>query len=53
MIRINLLPAEDRAKKTELHLPEMSTVYLVAAIVIFVASIGVASTVQRHRVRSL
>jgi type IV pilus assembly protein PilN len=53
MIRINLLPAEDRAKKTELHLPEMSTVYLVAAIVIFIASIGVTSTVQRHRVRSL
>ncbi len=53
MIRINLLPAEDRAKKRELHLPEMSTVYLVAAIVIFVTSIGVASTVQRHRVRSL
>ena len=53
MIRINLLPAEDRAKKKELHLPEMSTVYLVAAVIIFVALIGVTSTVQRHRVRSL
>ena len=53
MIRINLLPAEDRSKKKELHLPEMSTVYLVAAIVLFVAAIGVTSTVQRHRVRSL
>ena len=53
MIRINLLPAEDRSKKKELHLPEMSTVYIVAAIVLFVAAIGVTSTVQRHRVRSL
>lgn len=53
MIRINLLPAEDRAKKRELHLPEMSTVYMVAAIVVFVASIGVSGTIQRHRVRSL
>jgi Tfp pilus assembly protein PilN len=53
MIRINLLPAEDRAKKKELHLPEMSTVYLVAAVIIFIAAIGVTSTVQSHKVRSL
>ncbi|MCK4549969.1 MAG: PilN domain-containing protein [Candidatus Krumholzibacteria bacterium] len=53
MIRINLLPAEDRARKKELHLPEMSTVYLVAAVVIFIAAIGVTGTVQRHKVRSL
>jgi type IV pilus assembly protein PilN len=53
MIRINLLPAEDRAKKKELHLPEMSTVYMVAAIVVFFGSIVVSSTIQRHRVRSL
>ncbi len=53
MIRINLLPAEDRAKKKELHLPEMSTVYMVAAIIVFIASIGVSGTIQRHRVRSL
>ena len=53
MIRINLLPAEDRAGKKELHLPEMSTVYIVAAIVLFIAAIGLTSTVQRHRVRSL
>lgn len=53
MIRINLLPAEDRAKKKELHLPEMSTVYVVAAIVIFIAAVGLTSTIQRHKVRSL
>jgi type IV pilus assembly protein PilN len=53
MIRINLLPEEDRAKKKELHLPEMSTVYLIAAVVIFIAAIAVTSTVQGHKVRSL
>jgi type IV pilus assembly protein PilN len=53
MIRINLLPAEDRAKKKELHLPEMSTVYLVAVVVVFIIAIAVTSTVQRHKVRSL
>jgi type IV pilus assembly protein PilN len=53
MIRINLLPAEDRAKKKELHLPEMSTVYLAAAVIIFVAAIAVTGTIQRHKVRSL
>jgi len=53
MIRINLLPAEDRAKKREIRLPEMSTVYLVVAIVGFFAAIATVSTVQRHRVRVL
>jgi type IV pilus assembly protein PilN len=53
MIRINLLPEEDRAKKKELRLPEMSTVYLIAAVVIFIAAIVVTSTVQGHKVRSL
>ncbi len=53
MIRINLLPPEDRAKKRELHLPEMSTVYLVAAVVVFVVSILSVSMIQDHRVKSL
>jgi type IV pilus assembly protein PilN len=53
MIRINLLPAEDRAKKKELHLPEMSTVYLAAAVIVFVGAIAVTSTVQSHKVRAL
>ncbi len=53
MIRINLLPAEDRAKKKELHLPEMSTVYLIAAVAVFIAAVVVSSTVQRHRIRNL
>jgi type IV pilus assembly protein PilN len=53
MIRINLLPPEDRVKKKEFHLPEMSTVWLVAAIVVFFGSIVVSGTIQRHRVRNL
>jgi type IV pilus assembly protein PilN len=53
MIRINLLPEEDRAKKKELHLPEMSTVYLIAAVVIFIAAIMVTGSIQRHKVRDL
>ena len=36
MIRINLLPPEDRIKKRQFHLPEMSTVYLVAAVSVFI-----------------
>jgi len=53
MIRINLLPAEDRTKKREFRLPEMSTVYLVASIAVFVAAILVAGFLQKHKVRSL
>ena len=53
MIRINLLPAEDRVKKKELHLPEMSTVYVIVAIGVFIGSIVVSGTIQRHKVRSL
>jgi type IV pilus assembly protein PilN len=53
MIRINLLPAEDRTKKREIRLPEMGTVWLVVAIVGFFASIVTISSVQRHKVRVL
>lgn len=53
MIRINLLPPEDRAKKRQIQLPEMSTVYMVASIVVFVAAILVVGLLQKHRVSSL
>ena len=53
MIRINLLPAEDRVKKRELRLPEMSTVYMVASITVFIAAILVVGFMQKHRVGSL
>ncbi|MBN2071426.1 MAG: PilN domain-containing protein [Candidatus Krumholzibacteriota bacterium] len=53
MIRINLLPQEDRKRKREINLPEMSTVYLVATVVVFFLSIAVIGTVQAGKVRSL
>lgn len=53
MIRINLLPPEERVKKRELHLPEMSTVYLVAGIAIFFVAIFSVSLIQNHKVKSL
>ncbi|MBN1885787.1 MAG: PilN domain-containing protein [Candidatus Krumholzibacteriota bacterium] len=53
MIRINLLPPEERAKKREFRLPEMSTVYLVAGVVVFFAAILVIGFMQHHQVRVL
>jgi type IV pilus assembly protein PilN len=53
MIKINLLPEEEKAKKREFRLPEMSTVYLVAAVAIFFAVIVSISFMQQHKVRTL
>ena len=53
MIRINLLPPEDRVKKREFRLPEMSTVYMVASITVFIAAILVVGFMQKHRSSSL
>jgi type IV pilus assembly protein PilN len=53
MIKINLLPQEDRIKKREFHLPEMSTVYLVVGVVAFFASVFVVGFMQSHKIRSL
>jgi type IV pilus assembly protein PilN len=53
MIKINLLPEEEKVKRREFRLPEMSTVYLVAAIAIFCAAIIGVSFMQQHKVRSL
>jgi type IV pilus assembly protein PilN len=53
MIRINLLPPEDRTKKRELHLPEMSTVWLFVGVIAFVGSMFTIGFVQHHKVRAL
>ena len=53
MIRINLLPPEDRVKKREFRMPEMSSIYLVAGVVAFFAAILVAGTIQHHKIRVL
>jgi Tfp pilus assembly protein PilN len=53
MIRINLLPSEDRAKKREFHLPEMSTMYLVLGIVAYFVAISLVVVMQHHKVKVL
>ena len=53
MIKINLLPKEDRVKKREFHLPEMSTVYLVAGVAVFFAAIVIVGLMQQHKIRVL
>jgi type IV pilus assembly protein PilN len=53
MIRINLLPPEERAKKRELRLPEMSTIYLAAGVAVFVVAITTTSMIQNHKIRDL
>jgi len=53
MIKINLFPSEERVKKRRLHLPEMSTLYLVIGVVIFFAAIIVVGIVQHHKVKVL
>jgi type IV pilus assembly protein PilN len=53
MIRINLLPPEDRVKKREFHMPELSSIYLVAGVVAFIVAILVAGFIQQHKIRVL
>ncbi len=53
MIRINLLPTEDRIKGRQFHLPEMSTIYLVAGVIVFFASIIAVGMIQAHKARDL
>lgn len=53
MIRINLLPPEDRIEKREFKLPEMSNVYPVVGIVLFIAVIVVTAVMQHHSVGEL
>jgi type IV pilus assembly protein PilN len=53
MIKINLLPQEDRVKKREFRLPQMSTVYLVVAIVAFFGTIAIVGIVQKHKEKVL
>lgn len=53
MIKINLLPREDRVRKREFRLPEMSTVYLVVGLVVFFAAILVVGFMQQHKINVL
>ncbi len=53
MIRINLLPEEEKVQRREFHLPEMSSVYLVAVVVVFVVAVIAISFMQKHKVNAL
>ncbi len=53
MIKINLLPQEERIKKREFKLPEMSTVYLVAGVVLFFGAIITTAVLQQHKINVL
>ena len=53
MIKINLLPSEERVKKREFHLPDLSTIYTLAGVVIFIAAILIIGFMQHHRIHVL
>ncbi len=53
MIKINLLPREERAKRREFKLPQMTTVYTVGGVILFFAALCTAGIVQQHKVAVL
>jgi type IV pilus assembly protein PilN len=53
MIRINLLPREERTKRREFKLPKLSTVYMVGAVALFFAASLVTGVMQQHRIKVL
>ncbi len=53
MIRINLLPPEDRIQKREFKLPEMSNIYPVAGVVLFIAAMVITGALQQHKIGEL
>ena len=53
MITINLLPREERIKRREFKLPQLTTVYMVGGVALFVAAILVTGFVQQQKVHSL
>jgi len=50
MIRINLLPRDERIKRREFKLPQMSTFYLGGGLAIFFGAILFTGIVQHHKV---
>jgi len=53
MIRINLIPPEDREKKRDFHIPGMSTICIVAGVVIVVGTMFALGFMQNHKVADL
>ena len=53
MIRINLLPREERTKRREFKLPQMTTIYMVGGVAVFLGAILFTGIVQTHRIKTL
>ena len=53
MIKINLLPREERTKRREFKLPQMSTIYMVGGVAIFLGVVLFTGIVQSHKIRIL
>lgn len=53
MIKINLLPREERIKRREFKLPQMSTIYMVGGVAVFVSAMLFTGIVQTHRIKAI
>lgn len=50
MIKINLLPREERIKRREFKLPQMTTVYMVGGVALFATAILFTGVMQQHKI---
>jgi type IV pilus assembly protein PilN len=53
MIKINLLPREERIKRREFKLPQMTTIYMVGGVAIFLGAMLFTGIVQTHKIKTL
>ncbi len=53
MIKINLLPRDERQKRREFKLPKLATVYMVGGVVVFFAAIVATAVIEQHQVKAL
>ena len=53
MIKINLLPRDERIKRREFKLPKLSTVYMFGAVALFVAAVVTTGLVNQHKIKVL
>lgn len=53
MIRINLLPRDERIKRREFKLPKLGTIYLFGSVVLFFGAIVTTGLVNQHRIATL
>lgn len=53
MIKINLLPRDERQKRREFKLPKLATVYMAGGVALFLATIVTTAVVEQHKVSVL